>query len=54
MDGISPIGLKYEIVPLTKPFGLYTGNIFQGVVLKDGKPQANVKVEKLNFIMSLI
>ena len=40
-----PIGLKYEIVPLTKPFALYTGNIFQGVVLKDGKPQANVEVE---------
>ena len=40
-----PIGLKYEIVPLTKPFALYAGNIFQGVVLKDGKPQVNVEVE---------
>jgi len=25
------IGLKTEIVPLSKPFGLYAGNIFQGV-----------------------
>ncbi len=40
-----PIGLKYEIVPLTKPFALYSGNIFQGKVLKDGKAQANVEVE---------
>ncbi|HRL08209.1 MAG TPA: DUF4198 domain-containing protein, partial [Aliarcobacter sp.] len=28
-----------------KPFGLYAGNIFQGIVLKDGKPQSNVEVE---------
>ncbi|OCL83408.1 MULTISPECIES: DUF4198 domain-containing protein [Arcobacteraceae] len=40
-----PIGLKYEIVPLTKPFALYSGNLFQGVFLKDGKPQANISVE---------
>lgn len=40
-----PIGLKYEIVPLTKPFGIYAGNIFQGVVLKDGKTQTNIEVE---------
>lgn len=40
-----PIGLKYEIVPLTKPFALYAGNLFQGVVLKDGKPQADAEVE---------
>jgi len=40
-----PIGLKYEIVPLTKPFALYAGNIFQGQVLKDGKALANVQVE---------
>ncbi|PUE66479.1 DUF4198 domain-containing protein [Arcobacter caeni] len=40
-----PIGLKYEIIPLTKPFGLYSGNLFQGKVLHDGKPAANVEVE---------
>lgn len=40
-----PIGLKYEIVPLTKPFALYAGNIFTGKVLHNGKPAKNVGVE---------
>lgn len=39
------VGLKAEIVPLTRPFGLYTGNVFQGVVKFKGKPVANVDVE---------
>jgi len=40
-----PLGLKYEIIPMTKPFGLYSGNLFQGKVLHDGKAAANVEVE---------
>ena len=40
-----PIGLKYEIIPMAKPFGLYAGNLFQGKVLHDGKAAANVEVE---------
>ncbi|RXJ56197.1 DUF4198 domain-containing protein [Candidatus Marinarcus aquaticus] len=40
-----PVGLKYEIVPMTKPFGLYAGNLFQGKVLHNGKPASNVEVE---------
>lgn len=40
-----PLGLKTEIVPLTRPFGNYAGNIFQGRVLLDGKPVANCDVE---------
>lgn len=40
-----PLGLKTEIVPLTRPFGLYEGNVFQGVVLVDGKPVPNASVE---------
>ena len=40
-----PIGLKYEIIPLTKPFGLYEGNLFQGKVLHNGKPAINIEVE---------
>ncbi|WP_428025536.1 DUF4198 domain-containing protein [Arcobacter sp.] len=40
-----PIGLKYEIIPMTKPFGLYSGNLFQGKVLHNGKAAANVEVE---------
>ncbi len=44
------LGLKTEIVPLSKPFGLYTGNIFQGIVKLDGKvvPYAEVEVEYYN------
>ncbi len=44
------LGLKTEIVPLSKPFGLYTGNVFQGIVKLDGKPvpYAEVEVEYYN------
>ncbi len=40
-----PAGLKTEIVPLSKPFGLYAGNVFQGMVLLDGKPVSGAEVE---------
>jgi cobalt/nickel transport protein len=39
------IGLKTEIVPLSKPFGLYTGNVFQGIIKVDGKPVPYCEVE---------
>ena len=44
------IGLKTEIVPLSKPFGLYTGNVFQGIVKQNGNPVpfATVEVEYYN------
>ena len=44
------LGLKAEIVPLSKPFGLYAGNVFQGIVKLDGKavPLAQVEVEYFN------
>ena len=44
------IGLKTEIVPLSKPYGLYTGNVFQGIVKMDGKPVpfGEVEVEYYN------
>ena len=44
------LGLKTEIVPLAKPFGLYAGNVFQGVVKFNGKPvpYAEVEVEFYN------
>ncbi len=46
----SELGLKTEIVPLSKPFGLYAGNVFQGIVKLDGKvvPYAEVEVEYFN------
>lgn len=40
-----PLGLKTEIVPLSKPFGLYAGNVFQGQVLLNGKPVPGAEVE---------
>jgi cobalt/nickel transport protein len=39
------VGLKAEITPLTRPFGLYAGNVFQGVVKFKGKPVADAEVE---------
>ena len=44
------LGLETEIVPLTKPFGLYAGNLFQGIVKVKGKPVpfAEVEVEYYN------
>jgi len=40
-----PTGIKTEIVPLTRPFGNYAGNVFQGRVLLDGKPVPGAQVE---------
>ncbi|WP_371157506.1 DUF4198 domain-containing protein [Jannaschia sp. 2305UL9-9] len=44
------LGLRTEIVPLTKPFGLWAGNVFQGIVHLDGAPVpfAEVEVEFYN------
>jgi cobalt/nickel transport protein len=39
------VGLKTEIVPLTRPYGLWAGNVFQGVVKVDGKPVPHAEVE---------
>lgn len=45
-----PMGVKTEIIPLTRPFGLYVGNVFQGIVILDGKPvpYSEVEVEYYN------
>lgn len=44
------LGLRTEIVPLSKPFGLWKGNVFQGVVMLEGAPvpYAEVEVEFFN------
>jgi cobalt/nickel transport protein len=44
------VGLPVEIRPLTRPTGIWTGNLFSGVVLKDGAPVpfAEVEVEFIN------
>ena len=44
------VGLPVEIEPLVRPYGLWTGNLFRGVVKRDGKPvpRAEVEVEYFN------
>jgi cobalt/nickel transport protein len=44
------LGLQTEIVPLVRPYGLWTGNQFRGIVKKDGKPvpYAEIEVEYFN------
>lgn len=39
------LGLKTEIIPLTRPYGLYAGNVFQGIVKVNGKPVPFTEVE---------
>ncbi len=41
----APLGLKTEIVPLSRPGALYAGNVFQGRVLTNGKPVPGAEVE---------
>ena len=44
------VGFPVEIEPLVRPYGLWTGNAFRGVVKKDGQPVpfAEVEVEYYN------
>lgn len=39
------VGLPVEIEPLTRPYGLWTGNLFRGVVRRDGRPVPFAEVE---------
>ena len=38
-------GIPVEIVPLSRPYGLYASNLFTGRVFRDGKPVPNAEVE---------
>lgn len=38
-------GIPAEIVPLTRPYSMYAGNVFTGQVQRDGKPVAGCDVE---------
>lgn len=44
------VGLPVEIEPLVRPYGLWTGNTFRGIVRRNGKPVpfAEVEVEYWN------
>lgn len=39
------VGFPVEIQPLVRPYGLWTGNLFRGVVLKEGKPLPHAVIE---------
>ena len=41
----SKIGLKAEIIPLSRPYGLYKSNIFSGIVLYKDTPVPFAKIE---------
>ena len=49
-DWDAMVGAPVEIEPLVRPTGLWTGNLFQGIVRKDGKPVpfAEIEVEYMN------
>ena len=44
-DWDAEIGLPVEIVPLDKPYALWTGNVFRGVVKCNGKPVPDIEIE---------
>ncbi len=45
-----PVGLETEIIPLSRPYGLWAGNLFSGQVLLNNQPAAfaEIEVEYLN------
>lgn len=44
------VGFPVELKPLTRPYGVWAGNVFQAVVMKEGQPvpEAHVEVEYYN------
>ncbi|MCK5097840.1 MAG: DUF4198 domain-containing protein, partial [Desulfobacteraceae bacterium] len=49
-DWDAEIGLPTEILPLDKPYAIWTGSTFRGIVLSNGKPVpfAEMEVEYMN------
>jgi len=39
------VGFPVEIRPLSRPFGLWTNNVFSGVVMRNGKPSPYTRIE---------
>lgn len=50
-DWDSELGLKAEIIPLAKPYSIWAGSTFSGIVKGNGKPVpfAEIEVEYLNY-----
>lgn len=44
------LGFETEIIPLVRPYGLWAGNVFRGIVKKNGRPvpYAEIEVEYFN------
>lgn len=42
-DGL--VGFPVEIEPLVRPYGLWTGNVFRGIVKHQGKPVPFARIE---------
>ena len=40
-----PVGLPTEILPLDKPYANWTGGVFRGIVLSEGRPVPNAELE---------
>ena len=40
-----PVGLPTEILPLDKPYANWTGGVFRGIVLSEGRPAPNAELE---------
>lgn len=49
-DWDAEVGLKAEIVPLDKPYAIWAGGVFRGVVKSEGEPVpfAEIEVEYMN------
>ena len=43
----APTGAKTEILPLTRPFGNYAGNVFRGQVILNGRPAPGTMISSL-------
>ena len=54
-DWFHDLGLTAEIVPLIKPYAIYEGGIFSGVVRSQGQPVpfATIEVEFLNYLPNM-
>ncbi len=54
-DWDTELGLPAEIVPLDKPYAIWEGGIFRGIVKSEGKPVpfAEIEVEYLNHTVDL-
>ena len=54
-DWDKELGLKAEIVPLNKPYSIWTGSTFTGIIKRNGKvvPFADIEVEYINHAPDL-